>query len=407
MATNRRGLRGMLTLAMFGAAALPLACDRAAAPAKRPDPNLVLLRTFPERAGLEPNAAIACVADTAVHLTAELRRDDAPVERLSAAAWTLPPGDAVAWFNRAATILHVREAGRHIVRVEHGARRAQVSIVAQPRPALPPSGHDIEVLTIARHPRAGAAPAGWPRVGDEVVWCADVAVWSRRKLPLSYEWRLDGNPVAAEQLRVEACAATGGAERAHFVAPWDGRRRVLSIHVQSETPVRERILKNNALSIATDAEPIGLWVERSVWDWHRRHQPQLPLGDASSFTGWAQRQVNYFNDRVAAVSEDPNAPPLRIDRVVVVPDDALGLTGSTPRQMACGGFSLTWCWGFPTGAALDEQRWSPSAARDAMLTGAVGDAPMHLDLPLLRDWGRAYAARLSISNPFPPDEAKP
>jgi hypothetical protein len=166
---------------------------------------------------------------------------------------------------------------------------------------------------------------GWPAVGQRMTWRAHVRNWFPTARAVAYRWELDGREVARGTMTIPA----GEVGTADYQLPWAFERHELAFVLDPENAVAEEEEHDNRVALATDALSVGFWVERSVYDWFRAHQHELPEAHADSFEDWAQRQVALYNELFARAvyPETPNGvrERLRLDRVTVVPDGALPL----------------------------------------------------------------------------------
>ena len=191
---------------------------------------------------------------------------------------------------------------------------------------------DLTLRWIARRPRldylwASSDPGheGWPSVGEEVTWRAQLKNWTGRSLQsVDYEWRLDGEVVVTGQVDVPP---HGGASL-DLTWAWENTRHTVEIAVDTAHRHTVRNGPCNRLLVHTDALAVGFYVERSVYDYFREHQHQLRVGH-SSFEDWAQFQLQQLNDMFAAAIftgvPEGVLDRVRLDRVTVVPDATLPL----------------------------------------------------------------------------------
>ncbi|HEX2061193.1 MAG TPA: hypothetical protein VHK90_10665, partial [Thermoanaerobaculia bacterium] len=156
---------------------------------------------------------------------------------------------------------------------------------------------------------------GWPAAGSTVTWRAHVRNWSAAPRTLSYVWRVNGVEVKQGSVSLAANAYT----TVDLPRTWTFTRERLSFDIAGES-----------LEIFTDALAVGFWVEQSVYEHFRIHQPKLGIG-SESFDDWAQRTIGFYND-MAALAVYPETPNgvhdrWRVQKIVIVPDDALPLNG--------------------------------------------------------------------------------
>jgi len=172
---------------------------------------------------------------------------------------------------------------------------------------------DLTVTYISRLPEldyvwASTNPTrdGWPADGQQIVWRANVKNFSPAAVTAGYRWTLDGNTIASGTQTFAANATTA----VDLPSTWSFERHRLVFE-----------LANNRLEVFTDALSVGFWVEQSVYDFFRAHQPDLGVG-STCWENWAQRLVGFYNDMAAMADV---ADRWRIEKIVVVPDGALPL----------------------------------------------------------------------------------
>jgi len=195
---------------------------------------------------------------------------------------------------------------------------------------------DLTVTHISRLPEldyvwGSTSPTrdGWPAAGQEIVWRANVKNFSPREVAAGYRWTLDG-VVIARGTRTIAPNATTAVD---LPSTWSFDRHRLAFDVDAVPG--EESTSNNRLEVFTDALSVGFWVEQSVYDFFRKNQHSLGVG-STCWENWAQRMVGFYNDMaaMAVYPETPNgvADRWRIEKIVVVPDDALPLAPPVQAQ---------------------------------------------------------------------------
>lgn len=240
-------------------------------------------------------------------------------------------------FNDQPGFFHVTAVGEHKLTITQGDFTQTITVIGTPR-ELSNRKPDIEVLFIQRLPEIpyDGPNGGLPEVGAEIVWRAHVYNWGTAPVPATYEWTLDGEVVGTGELVVPVGPPHEEVAFIDLPAQYRDRREMLTLTVTPQDALDELITKNNSLTIATDAIMVGLWVERSLWDYHHEHQHKLPTKDANSFAGWGQRMMGQWNKmfREARYREFPDGVQerVRLQKVVVVPDFALPLNGGLPSN---------------------------------------------------------------------------
>ena len=199
--------------------------------------------------------------------------------------------------------------------------------------AFPLAADDLTVGWISRSPEidyvwgsTNPAVEGWPAEGEAVTWRAHVRNWSGAAPRVGYRWTIDGREVAGGEVTLAADAVT----IVDLPASWSFERSRIAFEIDTANSVTEESEKNNQLSVFSDALAVGFWVEQSFYDYFRANQWRLGVG-STSFEDWAQRTIAFYND-MAALAVYPETPEgvhdrWRLQKVVVVPDGALPLSG--------------------------------------------------------------------------------
>ena len=235
-----------------------------------------------------------------------------------------------------------------------------------PFPALA----DVTVGWISRTPAldyvwgsANPSVDGWPLAGTTVTWRAHVKNWDATPQTIAYAWRIDGVETKRGSVTLAANATT--VAELPWLWTFDRHRITFAIDGGSE------------LEVFSDALAVGFWVEQSFYDYFRANQSILGI-ESNSFEDWAQRTVALWNDMaaLAVYDETPHGvlDRMRIEKIVIVPDDALPLNG-LPAEATLGAGGATHpdqhdrtvdlMWGFRKevltsylkSAKLDPQNW--------------------------------------------------
>ncbi len=195
-------------------------------------------------------------------------------------------------------------------------------------------GDDLTIGYIARLPKIDyvwgdevSQTSGWPKVGESILWQAQVKNWMPASLPaVPYKWYLDGVVIDSGTVNLPA----GSEVAVLYPWSWTFDRHVLGFAIDVGNTVPEEEEKNNSLSVFTDAISVGFYVEQSLYDYFHQHQRELNV-HSNCWEDWAQRQVSRWNQMfaLAVYPESPNGvlDRIRIDEIVVVPDNALPLAG--------------------------------------------------------------------------------
>jgi len=189
---------------------------------------------------------------------------------------------------------------------------------------------DINVLYIQKTPLLAfnSANGGWPTVGSTVTWNAKVKNWGAVSVPsITCEWWLDGARVQTDTI---TNLAAGETRNVTYDWVWQQSAHTLEFRADTTGSVAEVTEQNNNYTIQTNALTVGSWVEQSVYDWFHAHQ--IELGDgANSFEDWCYRMVKRWNElnslAVWPVSPGGIVDRIRMEKIVIVADDALPLSG--------------------------------------------------------------------------------
>ncbi len=244
---------------------------------------------------------------------------------------------------------------------------------------------DLDVTFIERTPRIDfdARDGGRPRQGDAVVWVAHVRnTGTSDGVRVRCAWLVDGAP--ASDGSVDAIDRFGEGTST-LRLPWDGARHEVRFVVDPAGEAEELSRANNDLAVVSDALLLGVWVERSV---ARRFAATFPgPGDgAAGFEARIQRQVARWNgmlrDAVHPLTPRGVSDRLAVDRIVIVDDGALPLSGGDPvADPDASDLTVDMMVGFPA-TLLDGD-----APRDG--AGGAAPDPPWLGRDLLRDLCRA------------------
>jgi hypothetical protein len=166
---------------------------------------------------------------------------------------------------------------------------------------------------------------GWPAEKETVTWRGQIRNWMEQSVKVSWAWRLDGVVVASGDLELSASTHSF----VDFDWPWTFERHRLSLEIDTKHQVSEESESNNKLEIYTDAITMAFYIEQRAYDFFRETQHKLGIG-STCFENWAQRHVDFYNEEAALAAVYPETPDgvldrFRLDRIEVVPDDALPL----------------------------------------------------------------------------------
>ncbi|MGQ9791578.1 MAG: PA14 domain-containing protein [Armatimonadota bacterium] len=196
---------------------------------------------------------------------------------------------------------------------------------------------DVDVLYIERTPRLTFDPydlsysSGLPVPGQQVTYFAHVKNWGPDAVTFPYEWWFDGGLSASGVVTIPPYQEV----LVPFDWFWENTDHVLEFRADPANTLDEISKLNNRVSIRTNALLIGLWVERSLYNYFHNNQYLLNDG-ANSFEDWGQRMVRRWNEWMAKAitpfSPNGTLDRVALDKVVVVPDGALPLAGGLPTN---------------------------------------------------------------------------
>ncbi len=208
---------------------------------------------------------------------------------------------------------------------------------------------DLNVTYIERTPRYDYdAAKNNPDPGDVVTFRGHIHNWSDLTPSADYHWELDGQIVATGTL----LDLLPDEERVvEYEWTWDDGDHDIKLVVDPALDIDETSEANNAVEDRTNGLIVGFWVEQSVYDYFHQYQHELDIG-SNSWADWAQRQMAKWNDdNINAIYPDtPNGVEdrVRIDKITVVPDGALPLSGGYPTNNPDNSDKTPdLVWGFP------------------------------------------------------------
>jgi hypothetical protein len=278
---------------------------------------------------------------------------------------------------------------------------------ARARASAPdPPATDVDVLFVERTPRIAFDPndlqyrSGLPAPGAAVVYRAHVKNWGPNAVTVAYRWRFDGKPAGTGSVRIRPGTETTVPFRWH----WQAAGHTLEFTADPGSRLPERSELNNTVAIRTNAMLLGLWVERSMYDWFHQHQIEFHDG-ANGFEDYLQRMVRRWNELFGR-ARFPSSPQgvldrVALDEVVVVPDGALplagGLAGNNPDVRDR---TVDMQWGIP---------WSPAAVSQPDGEYRFGwQTPFFLSPPLMHEMSHArFLPDLYSFDQAEPDAAHP
>ncbi len=279
-----------------------------------------------------------------------------------------------------------------------------VTFVALPAYAGPNT--DLNVTLIERTPRYDYDDVpNMPQTGNLVTFHGHVRLWDESgagALPsVAYAWVIDG-----------AVADTGTITNFEPLTPpfdydfdpydpndpptglrivtldwiWQAGPHTVEFIVDPANAIPELSESNNSIVDYTDAILAGFWVEESVWRYFHENQWRLGVG-SNSWEDWIQRhmsrQNDMYEDAVWDVTPGGVGTRVRIDQIVVVPDDALPLAGGYPSNNPDRyNKEVDLMWGFNTDLL-------PPSTFYADVSNVSDDNPFYFEKSLLHELGHA------------------
>ena len=238
--------------------------------------------------------------------------------------------------------------------------------------------NDLDVTLIERTPKYDYdATKNMPEPGDVVAFHGHVRFWGdASSTPLAsvgYRWEIDGVEVASGSItNFEPLKPPFDFDYEGYPSPtsdaalrnpnnwpknpyaydpeapptgwrvvtlpwaWEAGRHTVELIVDPGGYIVEKTELNNRRKDYTDAISASFWVEETTWRYFHQYQYMLGVG-RNSWEDWAQAQMAKQNELyVAAVY--PGLTPeglqtrVRIDRIIVVPDNQLPVNGGLPTN---------------------------------------------------------------------------
>jgi hypothetical protein len=245
-----------------------------------------------------------------------------------------------------------------------------------------PGQRDLDVTYIERTPRYDYdAVKNNPAPGDLVTFRGHIKNWDNLTSSATYRWDLDGIPVASGTLS----NLQANEERVvTWQWNWQPGPHLVRLTVDPDNAVTEFSEANNVVEDRTDGVIVGFWVEQSLYNYFHDRQRDLGIG-SNSWEDWAQRQMAKWNEHNASAIWDvtPNGVTdrVRIDKITVVPDNALplngGLAGNNPDSRDK---TVDMMWGF---------EWDPTSTFYSDTTSKDPGNPFYLEPSLRHEMGHA------------------
>jgi hypothetical protein len=174
---------------------------------------------------------------------------------------------------------------------------------------------------------------GWPAAGSNVTWRGHIKNFASSSRSVGFRWFFDGVQVASGSVTIPA----NGTGQADLVRTWDFNRHNVQLVVDPTNAIAEQEEGNNSLTVVSNAISVGFWVEQAVYDYFLAHQRELTGAASTCWENWAQRQMGRMNtmfQNAIFAGDTPNGvlDRVRIDKIMIVPNDALPLAGGLPTN---------------------------------------------------------------------------
>jgi len=249
----------------------------------------------------------------------------------------------------------------------------------------PPTSDDFDVTFIERTPRYDYdATPNSPAPGEPVTFHGHIRSWCEDAAPsVSYRWLLDGVPVANGTLT----NINPGDERVvTWQWNWSADEHWIRLEVDHDSQWREVSEHNNAVEDRTNAIIAGFWVEQSLYDYFQEYQNEMHVG-SNSWEDWIQRQMakqnELYESAIWPISPSGVLDRVRIDKILVVPDDSLplGPWGLPTNHPDVRDKTVDLMWGFPA-TLLDGSMYTNH-------TSVSEDNPFYIEKSLIHELGHA------------------
>lgn len=168
---------------------------------------------------------------------------------------------------------------------------------------------------------------GWPANGQTVTWRAHVKNWSANSYNnISFEWKKNGTVISSGTMNF----SPDEEKTIQINDIWTFQKDSIEFTIDKLNIVSEFSELNNNLKIYTYAISANFYVEQSLYDYFHVNQNKLGIG-TNSWDDWIQiLHVKRWNKmfREAIFPDAPNGvlDRIRIDSIIIVPDNALPLS---------------------------------------------------------------------------------
>ena len=270
-----------------------------------------------------------------------------------------------------------------------GAENQNDEMVATASEALATT-NDVTVSHIQRLPTlnwvensTNPTVEGWPAAGSNVTWRGHIKNFSSSSRSVGFRWFFDGVQVATGSVTI----AANGTGQADLVRTWDFNRHNIQLVVDPTNAIAEQEEANNSLTVVSNAISVGFWVEQGVVDYFLAHQRELTGAASTCWENWAQRQMGRMNamfQNAIYAGDTPNGvlDRVRIDKIVIVPNDALPLVGGAPTNNPdFNDRTVDLMWGFQFDSSTGEFYGDTTTVSD--------ENPFYFEGSLLHELGHA------------------
>jgi hypothetical protein len=230
---------------------------------------------------------------------------------------------------------------------------------------------DIDVQWISRTPAINYdASPNVPGQGSAVTWVGHLKNRGTKDVgSFQYKWLVNNQQVATGTV---SSLAAGASTTVSYPTTWTNTVTNITLTADSGNAIAEGSEANNSRTIRNNALMVGLWIEQKEHDFFDEHQfdfqAAYSINDgANSWEDWAQRQMNRWNllfqNAVYASAPQGGLDRVRLEKVTVVPDGALPLTGGgiqPTNYPDVTDHTVDMMWGFPSSQINQMDFYNPT-----------------------------------------------
>ncbi|MCF8298791.1 MAG: T9SS type A sorting domain-containing protein [Saprospiraceae bacterium] len=196
---------------------------------------------------------------------------------------------------------------------------------------------------------------GWPTIGQNITWRAYVKNWATNSIQdIEYKWLLNGVEIDSGVVNFNASEF----KPFDLNRNWSFKRDTIEFIIDTDKWHSEEQENNNTLEIYTDALAVNFYVEQDVYSYFKQNQYKLNR-DRNCWEDWANYHIDrwnsFFPDAIYPASPNGVEDRLRIDSIIVVPNNFLPFSGgnSPSRQPNVNDSIADLTYGFPASLISD------------------------------------------------------